>query len=111
MFTQNIEARKMTKITEEEIMTNVYDLILNLNIHQDERVILTNFKNKMDSRADFSNELMNLSVELRQLAIKNVSKHNKMSSEVSEFYKKISSYGQLELNWARGLANIGMLFR
>lgn len=100
----------MSKITEEEIMDEVYDLILDVNVHQDERVILVNFKNSMVDNSNFQNELMNLSVGLRQLAIKKLSKNEKMSSEVSEFYKKISYYGQSELNWARGLAMTGGMF-
>lgn len=100
----------MSKITEEEIMNDVYNLILDVNVHQDERVILVNFKNSMVDKADFRNELMNLSVGLRQLAVKKLSKNEKMSFEISEFYKKISYYGQLELNWARGLAMTGWMF-
>ena len=33
-----------------------------------------------------------------------------MSLETSAFYKKIAAYGQRELNWARGLAMIGVIF-
>lgn len=33
----------MTKVTKTEIMNEVYDLILNANVTQDERAILVNF--------------------------------------------------------------------
>lgn len=93
----------MAKITEAEILNEVYDLILNSNIHQDEREILVDFKNKMVAKADFQNELIKLAAQLRQLAMKNLSNNKKMSLEVSEFCKKIAYYGQFELNLGRGL--------
>lgn len=100
----------MSKITEEEIINDVYNLIVDVDVHEDERAILVNFKNRMTAKADFKNELMNLEVGLRQLAIENLSRNKKMSSAVGNFYKKISSYGQIELNWARGLAMTSWMF-
>lgn len=99
----------MTKITETEIMNEVYDLILNVNVSQDERTILVNFKNHVNDK-NFANELMRLAAGLRQLAIKNLAAQKKMSPETSAFYKKIATYGQQELNWARGLAITGVIF-
>lgn len=93
----------MVKITEEEIIDEVYNLILNENIHQDERMILIKFKNNIGAKADFQNELMDLASRLQQLAVKNLSNNKKMSLEVSEFCKKIAYYGQFELNLGRGL--------
>ena len=80
----------MTKITEAEIMNEVYDLILNAK--------------------NFANELMGLAAGLRQLGIKNLAAQKKMSLETRAFYKKIATYGQQELNWARGLAMTGVIF-
>ena len=99
----------MTKITETEIINEVYDLILNVNVSQDERTILVNFKNHVNDK-NFANELIVLAVELRQLGIKNLAAQKKMSLETSAFYKKIATYGQQELNWARGLAMTGVIF-
>ncbi|MCL8204653.1 bacteriocin immunity protein [Ligilactobacillus agilis] len=99
----------MTKITETEIINEVYDLILNTNVTQDERAILVNFKNRVTDK-NFANELMRLAAGLRQLAIKNLAAQKKMSPETSAFYKKIATYGQQELNWARGLAMTGVIF-
>lgn len=93
----------MVKITEEEIIDEVYNLILNENIHQDERMILIKFKNNIGAKADFQNELMDIASRLQQLAVKNLSNNKKMSLEVSEFCKKIAYYGQFELNLGRGL--------
>lgn len=80
----------MTKITEAEIMNEVYDLILNANVTQDERAILVNFKDRVTA--------------------KNLAAQKKMSPETSAFYKKIATYGQQELNWARGLAMTSVIF-
>ena len=99
----------MTKITETEIINEVYDLILNAHVTQDERAILVNFKNHVNDK-NFANELMRLAAGLRQLAIKNLAAQKKMSPETSAFYKKIATYGQRELNWARGLAMTGVIF-
>lgn len=99
----------MTKVTKTEIMNEVYDLILNVNVTQDERAILVNFKNRVTDK-NFANELMGLAAGLRQLGIKNLAAQKKMSPETSAFYKKIATYGQQELNWARGLAMTGVIF-
>lgn len=99
----------MTKVTKTEIMNEVYDLILNTNVTQDERAILVNFKNRVTDK-NFANELMGLAAGLRQLGIKNLAAQKKMSLETSAFYKKIADYGQRELNWARGLAMTGVIF-
>lgn len=99
----------MTKVTKTEIMNEVYDLILNANVTQDERAILVNFKNRVTDK-NFANELMRLAAGLRQLGIKNLAAQKKMSPETSAFYKKIATYGQQELNWARGLAMTGVIF-
>lgn len=99
----------MTKVTEAEIMNEVYDLILNANVTQDERAIFVNFKNHVNDK-NFANELIGLAVELRQLGIKNLAAQKKMSLETSAFYKKIATYGQQELNWARGLAMTSVIF-
>ena len=52
-------------------MNEVYDLILNVNVTQDERAILVNFKNRVTDK-NFANELMGLAAGLRQLGIKNL---------------------------------------
>lgn len=100
----------MKKIDEEDIINQVYNFIVNPNITREERNVFINFKNKLDKKIDFENELMNLSDELREIAIKNISKKEHMTPEVREFYKDIISYGQLKLNWARGLSSYDFLF-
>lgn len=97
-------------ITKAEIINEVYDFILDSNITEEERKVFINFKNNMGVKDDFSNSLMDLSCDLRQIALKNIPKHVSLTPKVSEFYKKIANYGQLKLNWARGLASYGMFF-
>ena len=53
---------------------------------------------------------MNLASDLRKIGVKNISKKTKMSPNVNDFYKKISSYGLFEENLARGLAATGVIF-
>lgn len=90
-------------ITEEKIMNEVYNFIVDEKITDAERKIFINFKNRIEA-------LMALSYDLRDLAIKNISENKGLTPDVSNFYKKISSYGQLKLNWARGLASYGIIF-
>ncbi|WP_225247760.1 hypothetical protein [Streptococcus pseudoporcinus] len=52
---------------------------------------------------------MNLSNDLRQLAVKNLSSKEVMSIPVNEFYKKICSYNELQKNIARGLGSYGII--
>lgn len=97
-------------ITEEKIMNEVYNFIVDEKITDAERKIFINFKNRIGEKVDFSEALMALSYDLRDLAIKNISENKVLTPDVSNFYKKISSYGQLKLNWARGLASYGIIF-
>lgn len=101
----------MEKIpNEDEIITVVYNFIVDSSITEDERKVFISFKNSVGSGTNFSRALMNLSYDLRQIALKNVSKHVRMTPNVSEFYKKIVTYGQRELNWAYGLSAYGIIF-
>lgn len=101
----------MEKITnEDEIMTVVYNFIVDSSITDDERKVFISFKNSVGSGTNFSRALMNLSYDLRQIALKNVSKNVGMTPNVSEFYKTIVTYGQRELNWAYGLSAYGIIF-
>lgn len=84
-------------------MNEVYNFIVDEKITDAERKIFINFKNRIEA-------LMALSYDLRDLAIKNISENKGLTPDVSNFYKKISSYGQLKLNWARGLASYGIIF-
>ena len=53
---------------------------------------------------------MKLAESLREISVKNISEKTTMSIGVREFYKSISSYGQLKKNFGRGLAVSGFMF-
>ena len=59
---------------------------------------------------DFDESVVNLASDLRKIGVKNISKKTKMSPNVNDFYKKISSYGLFEENLARGLVATGVIF-
>lgn len=82
----------MTKVTKTEIMNEVYDLILNANVTQDERAILVNFKNRVTDK-NFANELMGLAAGLRQLGIKNLARKRKWVWKLVLFIKRLQIMG------------------
>lgn len=98
------------KITENEIVRESYNFILDSSITDDEWKAFIKFKNSLGVGTEFSSTLLDLSGDLRQIAVKNISKHVGLTPNVSEFYQKIVNYGQIKLNWARSLASYGMLF-
>ncbi len=97
----------MSKVNQENIMNDVCNLILDINTRPEEREILVDFKNQMGAKnAYFPKELLNVSQKLEQLAMKSLSKEEKMSPAVGEFYQKIAHYGQINLDWSLGLLKI-----
>lgn len=100
----------MAQITKEHIMDQVYNLILNVETKENEREALINFKNEIEAGKEFERNLMKLAESLREISVKNISEKTTMSIGVREFYKKISSYGQLKKNFGRGLAVSGFIF-
>lgn len=100
----------MSKLVKEELLNDVYNLVLSTDIKDDERQTLLAFKNTVERGGDFDKAVVNLASDLRQIGVANVSKKEKMSSSVNDFYKKISSHGLFEGNLARGLAATGVIF-
>ncbi|GAB6886141.1 bacteriocin immunity protein [Streptococcus equinus] len=100
----------MSQITKEQIMDQVYNLILNIETKENERKALINFKNEIEAGKEFERNLMKLAESLREISVKNISEKTTMSIGVREFYKSISSYGQLKKNFGRGLAVSGFMF-
>ncbi len=72
-------------ITEEKIMNEVYNFIVDEKITDAERKVFINFKNKIGEKVDFSEALMVLSYDLRDLAIKNISENKGLTPDVSNF--------------------------
>ena len=66
--------------------------------------------NVVEHGIDLDKAVVSLASDLRQIGVANVSKKEKMSSSVNDFYKKISSHGLFEGNLALGLAATGVIF-
>ena len=100
----------MGKLVKEDLLNNVYDLVLSAETKEEERQVLLVFKNAVEAGKDFDKSVEKLASDLRKIGVKNISEKTKMSPNVNDFYKKISSYGFFEENLARGLAATGVIF-
>ncbi|WP_203267321.1 bacteriocin immunity protein [Streptococcus uberis] len=97
------------KIDNNEIINDVYNLILSKSLKNEERVILTSFKDNIVNSENVKKDILELSEELRQLAVKNLSRKEVMSRELNEFYNKISAIKEKELNIGRGIGSFGVV--
>ncbi|MGI1771906.1 bacteriocin immunity protein [Streptococcus uberis] len=97
------------KIDNNEIINDVYNLILSKSLKNEERVILTSFKDNIVNSKNVKKDILDLSEELRQLAVKNLSRKEVMSRELNEFYNKISAIKEKELNIGRGIGSFGVV--
>lgn len=97
------------KIDNNEIINDVYNLILSKSLKNEERVILTRFKDNIVNSKNVKKDILELSEELRQLAVKNISRKEVMSCELNEFYNKISAIKEKELNIGRGIGSFGVV--
>lgn len=97
------------KIDNNEIINDVYNLILSKSLKNEERVILTSFKDNIVNSKNVKKDILELSEELRQLAVKNLSRKEVMSRELNEFYNKISAIKEKELNIGRGIGSFGIV--
>lgn len=97
------------KIDNNEIINDVYNLILSKSLKNEERVILTRFKDNIVNSKNVKKDILELSEELRQLAVKNISRKEVMSRELNEFYNKISAIKEKELNIGRGIGSFGIV--
>lgn len=97
------------KIDNNEIINDVYNLVLSKSLKNEERVILTRFKDNIVNSKNVKKDILELSEELRQLAVKNISRKEVMSRELNEFYNKISAIKEKELNIGRGIGSFGVV--
>lgn len=97
------------KIDNNEIINDVYNLILSKSLKNEERIILTRFKDNIVNSKNVKKDILELSEELRQLAVKNISRKEVMSRELNEFYNKISAIKEKELNIGRGIGSFGVV--
>ena len=88
----------MTKLVKEELLNEVYDLVLSVDIKDEERQALLTFKNAVEAGQDFDRAVMSLASDLRRIGVANIAKKTKMSASVNTFYQKIATYGEFEKN-------------
>ena len=94
------------KLTEEKLLLEVYDLILNTETYEEERIKLINFKNSIELGKEFERQLTILAEELRILSLKKLKLNETLSKDVGRFYMKISSTNLLKKNLGTGLVGI-----
>ncbi|MBP1890591.1 vacuolar-type H+-ATPase subunit I/STV1 [Clostridium moniliforme] len=102
---------KKEKILEkqDDLLSRVYDLILNTQTLDDERSKLVEFKNSVEMGKDFEQQTMELAESLRQLAVRKAKDKETLSPEVGRFYMDISTTGLLKKNLGIGLTAISFL--
>ncbi|MDQ0149113.1 bacteriocin immunity protein [Eubacterium multiforme] len=91
-------------LAENNLLERVYDLILNEETTDDERINLVEFKNAVGNGKDFEVETMKLAKSLRLLALKKFNNNNKnLSPGVGKLYMDISSTGLLKVEFGVGI--------
>lgn len=102
-----------TQIT--DILNNIYNLIINPETTEKERKLLVTFKNEIEvGKKDNGELLAELRRAIQVLAVDNLSKGSSLSSGVSELSKTLTEFqdeSERNINLARGLLSLGMLFR
>ncbi|AIY84903.1 enterocin A Immunity family protein [Clostridium baratii str. Sullivan] len=87
-------SRKKKRMLEENaLLARAYDLILNKETAEDERIKLVEFKNAVEDRKDFELQTMKLARGLRLLALSKFNNKKNLSPEVGKLYMDISSTG------------------
>ena len=92
----------------EEILNKVYNLILDTDIHKNERDILLHYKTRLENTKNEQRVIMELAEALRQQAVSGIHSQKLLSPKVATFYKEIASYGELSKNIAQGLISFGI---
>ncbi|WP_349516148.1 bacteriocin immunity protein [Leuconostoc suionicum] len=101
--------KEKRKEKENQLLSDVYDLILDTETYDNERTILLEFKTAVENGKDFEDRLMVLSNSLRELAVEKLNKRETLSKKVSQFYMGISNTGLLKKNLGAGMTNLGFL--
>lgn len=106
---------KSNNIQIEDILNNIYNLILNPETTEEERNLLVTFKNEIEVEKKDNGELL---AELRRaiqvLAVDNLSKGISLSSGLSELSKTLTEFqnqSERNANLAIGLSSIAMFLR
>ena len=90
-------------LTENILLEEIYNLILDKQTTEDERIILIEFKNAVEKGKDFKLQTMRLAEHLRRLALYKFKYEKNLSTKVSKLYMDISSTGLFERELGRGL--------
>lgn len=106
---------KSNNIQIEDILNNIYNLILNPETTEKERNLLVTFKNEIEvGKKDNGELLAELRRAIQVLAVSNLSKGKSLSSGVSDLSKTLTEFqekSERNINLARGLASICLSFR
>ncbi|HEL2085422.1 bacteriocin immunity protein [Streptococcus suis] len=95
--------------TREKIMEELINLILNPTTTAEERKLLVAYKQEFERTRDTERTILALAESIRKLAVRNVFYRISLSPSLSQFYKKISAYGEWEKNLGRGLIATGII--
>ncbi|MEW4354801.1 bacteriocin immunity protein [Streptococcus pneumoniae] len=95
-------------MSENDILTETYNLILNPTITEAERAILRRFKDQVCPNKDMTPLITHLAEDLRKLAVKNISQQTHLSKEVAELYQKIAYTAKQNQEMGRGLSSLGV---
>lgn len=105
---------KSDNIQIEDILNNIYNLILNPETTEEERNLLVTFKNEIEVGKKDNGELLELRRAIQVLAVDNLSKGISLSSGLSELSKTLTEFqneSERNANLAIGLSSIAMFFR
>ena len=104
---------KSNNIQIEDILNNIYNLIINPETTEKERKLLVTFKNEIEvGKKDNSELLAELRRAIQVLAVSNLSKGISLSSGVSDLSKTLTEFqekSERNINLARGLTSLGSL--
>ncbi|MGT2866453.1 bacteriocin immunity protein [Streptococcus fryi] len=93
---------------EDVIIETVFNLILDVDLKENERQLLIDFKNKLPTENN-RDSILALIDNIRRLAISNVERNEVLSEPMNRFYKDLSSYGEFERQLGRGLISYGIV--
>ena len=106
---------KSNNIRIEDILNNIYNLILNPETTEEERNLLVTFKNEIEvGKKDNGELLAELRRAIQVLAVDNLSKGISLSSGLSELSKTLTEFqneSERNANLAIGLSSIAMFLR
>lgn len=104
---------KSNNIQIDDILNNIYNLIINPETTEKERKLLVTFKNEIEvGKKDNSELLAELRRAIQVLAVSNLSKGISLSSGVSDLSKTLTEFqekSERNINLARGLTSLGSL--